>query len=399
MNTKAWALLIVGALLLSISMGAVVAQESDTPGEAVTSYYNWYLGYITGSGEFRNPLVDGAYRDSEYLTQDFIERIDERLAGDMGLGYDLFLCAQDMPERYTYEVIRVRSGESLVLLREYFGGNPRSHNLTLTLNNTEGTWKIDDVVCGDTLTPRGVAQDFYNWYLGQWRQIRESEAGGNVLIDGTYREYPFFTAELLASVGEGIANREMGWGDPFLCAQDIPWGSWIHDVSREESAATVLVQTFFQGNPASHNLTVNLELADNQWRIAEIVCGAAPETMAQLLYRQYADQVRYSIDYNIQMDVFKNPMPHWDRNVSPELLERLQAETEGELIADPVLCAQDIPERFLAEIIDSSDIAARVQISGAYPSGPDTYTIYPLTVAAMELTEGQWMLIDITCSR
>jgi hypothetical protein len=121
--------------------------------------------------------------------------------------------------------------------------------------------------------------------------------------------------------------------------------------------------------------------------------------MAQLLYRQYADQVQYSMDYNIQMDVFKNPMPHWDRNVNPELLGRLQAETEGELMADPVLCAQDIPERFLAEIIDSSDIAARVQISGAYPSGPDTYTIYPLTVAAMELTEGQWMLIDITCSR
>jgi hypothetical protein len=400
MNIKHWTLFIIGALLLSGITGAAIAQESDTPGEAVTGYYNWYLGYLTGSDEFRNPLVDGAYRDSEYLTEDFIERIDERLAdaGDMGLGYDLFLCAQDVSQRYTYEVIRVRSGEALVLLRQYFGFNPRSHNLTLTLNNSEGAWKIDDVICGDTLTPRGVAQEFYNWYLGQWRQVRESEEGGNVLIDGTYQEYPFFTAELLASVDEGVANRELGWGDPFLCAQDIPQSSWIHDVSREGSAATVLVQTFFQGNPAPHNLTVNLALVDNQWRIAEIICGAGPQTMAQLLYRQYADQVRYNMDHGIEMDALSSLRPHWDRNVSPELLERLQAATEGELIADPVLCAQDIPERILTEVVDSSDTSATVRISGEYPSGPDTYTGYPLALVTMELVEGQWMLTDITCS-
>lgn len=396
---KARTLLIIAALLLGGILGSVSAQEADTPGGVVAGYYDWYLGYITGSGEFRNPLVEGAYRDSEYLTQDLIAQIDERLAGAgaVSIGYDLFLCAQDLPESYQYEVINAQADEALVLLREYFGENPRSHNVTLTLRRSDDTWKISDVVCGDTLTPRGVVQDFYTWYLGAWQQIRAAGINGNPLVEGLYREYPYLTANLAARVDEEIANREIGSGDPFLCAQDIPHSSWAHDVREDEGSALVLVQTHYPGNPAPHNLTVALEYAAQQWRISDIICGASPETMAGLLYQQYADRVRYNLDNNIEMQMFSHPLPHWDRSVSSELLARLEAESD--LMADPVLCAQDIPERFVVERIDGSDTTAILQIGGEFSSGPDTYTVTPLTVVTLELAEGQWMLMDIACAR
>lgn len=391
-----WRFIIIGTLLL-IGVWGVSAQETDTPDVTVSTFYDWYLEYITGSDEFRNPLVDRAYGDSEYLTQDLIAYIDAQMSTNPG--YDLFLCAQDLPQMYQYDVVSMQSGEAVVLMREYFGDYARSHNLTLTLNNSEGTWKIDSVACGDTLTPRGVAQDFYDWYLGLWQQIQDSGTDSNPLIEGLYREYPFLTEEFIETVDTEIATRTLGGGDPLLCAQDIPHGDLVYDVSFDENDATVLVQTFFHGNSAPHNLTVALQFTEGQWRISDIICGANPETIATLLYREYADQMHYNIANNIEMEFFFYPMPHWNSNVSPALLQQLEADNEAEPMADPVLLAQDIPERFIPELIEFSDTTATVKISGAYPSGEDTEAIYPLTTVAMELVEGQWMLTKIASAR
>ena len=67
-------------------------------------------------------------------------------------------------------------------------------------------------------------------------------------------------------------------------------------------------------------------------------------------------------------------------------------------MADPVLCAQDLPERFATDVLDANDNAATVQMSGLYPSGPGSYNIYPLTNIRLELIDGQWQLTDITCN-
>lgn len=399
MQAKYWSCIIIGILFLGSLLGGISAQGVETPGSTVTDFYDWYLDYITGSGTFRNPLVDGVYRDSEHLTQGLIERVDEHLAnaGDMGIGYDLFLCAQDIPAQYRYEVVDTQSDVATVLLREYFG-SPRTNNVTLLLNNVEGTWKIDEVTCGDTLTPRGVTENFYTWYLEQWRMAHTTANASNPLMDGLYREYRFLTEAMIARVDEEIANREIGSGDPFLCAQDIPQYFWAQDVGTAGDEATVMVEAFFQGNPIPHNLVVSLAKADNQWYIAEISCGASAEIIAELLYNTYARQVRYNLDNNIESSLHQLGAP-WNRYVSPALLDRLAAELEGERIADPVLCAQDIPEYFTTEKIAETDTTATVQVSGLYPSGPGAYTAYPLTMVTMENMDGRWTLTEITCTR
>lgn len=390
--------LLLTGVLVSGFVGTVSAQETDTVQATVEGFYNWYLGYITDHDTFRNPLVDRAYRESEYLTQDLIERIDEQLAnaGNTGIGHDLFLCAQDLPSRYEFEVINSQPGEKRVLLREYFG-SPRTNNLTLALNDSEGSWKIAAVTCGDTVTPRGVTEEFYNWYLAQWQQTQPGASSGNPLTEGVYREYSLLTDALVLRVDEYIANRELGWGDPFLCAQDIPQYFWVQEVTVQENTATILTQLYFQNNALPHNLTVTLEPVDRQWQIAEISCGATSETIAALLYNEYAEQVRFNIDHNIDTDILQNPVLHWNRNVSPALLSRLVAEAEQHPMANPVLCAQDIPERFETAVIASSETAATIQISGEFPSGPDMYTAYPLAEITLEYIENQWMLTNITC--
>lgn len=402
MNTKVWKTLIVGVLLVISLAGSVVAQEADAPGEAITDFYNWYLNYFWSGDTFRSPLADGAYRDSEYLTQDFIERIDERLAeaGIAGLGYDLFLCAQDIPDRYEYEVIRVQPGELQVLLREYFGAQ-HANNLTLMLNNSADGWQIDDVVCGDTFTPAGVTEDFYAWYLAQWQQAQDVETDSAPLTEDLDQEYPFLTISLRAIVDEAIANDAMGGDDPFVCAQEMPQSVWAYDVALTDNTTTVLAQAFFPGNNIPQNVTVSLEAVNGQWTIAQITCGVSPETMATLLYQQYADQVRYNRANDIDMNVLSNPGPLWSSNVSTELLERLGlgSMTDQELTVDPVLCAQDIPDRFVAESATLAETTATIQISGEVPNDSGSTTSQPLASVTMELSEGQWMLTDITCAQ
>lgn len=64
----------------------------------VKAFYTWLLDYSAGSGELRNPWVDGAYRDSGFLNQDFIQELDRLIGSDEPLMADPVLLAQDLPQ-------------------------------------------------------------------------------------------------------------------------------------------------------------------------------------------------------------------------------------------------------------------------------------------------------------
>jgi hypothetical protein len=73
---------------------AVPAPDTtEDPETVVQTFFDWYLAYA----ETGNPLVDGAYRDSPYLTANLVSQVDEIIASFEGGGYDPFLCAQDIP--------------------------------------------------------------------------------------------------------------------------------------------------------------------------------------------------------------------------------------------------------------------------------------------------------------
>jgi hypothetical protein len=108
-----------------------------TPREVVESFYAWYVDYPG------NPMVEGAYRSSEYLDEAFVQKVDGIIASFDRGGYDPFLCAQDVPASFTVEDAVVSGDEAHVVVRTSFEG----HSFTVVLRPVNERWEISDVLC------------------------------------------------------------------------------------------------------------------------------------------------------------------------------------------------------------------------------------------------------------
>jgi hypothetical protein len=112
-----------------------------TPEGAVQGFYSWYLWYGRNAG---NPLADGAYRSSEYLTWPLIERVDQIVASFNKGGYDPFLCAQDIPESFGIDTVEiVDDNTARVVVHTSFEG----HAFILSLVRMGEQWAIGDITC------------------------------------------------------------------------------------------------------------------------------------------------------------------------------------------------------------------------------------------------------------
>ena len=118
------------------------------PEETVQEFYTSYLDIFDHQAEdgFHNPLVERTFRQSDLLTEDFKSRVDALLDSftEDGLGYDPFLCAQDIPDSISAETLSPDSGTAPVQVTSSFEG----HQLEVRVIQDGQTWKIDDIVCG-----------------------------------------------------------------------------------------------------------------------------------------------------------------------------------------------------------------------------------------------------------
>jgi len=124
---------------------ALSKPRTPAPQEVVESFYDWYLSYPG------NVIADGAYGSSEYLTESFVEKVDETIASFDKGGYDPFLCAQDIPGDVVVDDEAVVSGgEATVVVHQVW--NPGTeyesvHDLTVVLQTVNGQWRIADILC------------------------------------------------------------------------------------------------------------------------------------------------------------------------------------------------------------------------------------------------------------
>ena len=138
--------LVVAAPGLAYTRGTVaMGGVEPAPDQVVTDFYDWYLGYIRGEADRRNPLVDGAYRTSGYLTGRFVNEIEQTLASFDKGGFDPILMAQDVPERVEVGEVTVTGDEAHVEVQMYWGNNPTPSERTVTLVRVDGEWKIDGI--------------------------------------------------------------------------------------------------------------------------------------------------------------------------------------------------------------------------------------------------------------
>ena len=119
----------------------VSSEVALNPEEVADEFFSWYLAYIgdRSAGELHNPLTEGAYKDSDYLSSSFIEELDELIAG--GIHADPILLAQDIPQEFTVDP-GVETGTVIVHL--HFGDS-FIHDLKLTMIEELGSWKINSI--------------------------------------------------------------------------------------------------------------------------------------------------------------------------------------------------------------------------------------------------------------
>ncbi len=249
---------------------------SEAPEAVVEAFYDWYLDYIGGPApdERRNPLVDGAYRSSEYLTEAWIEEVDDLVASRCG--YDPFLCAQDVPDTFEVGDVQATGDEASVVLHQIWNADTEyasTRDLTIELRQVDGEWKIDDVICPDPesagaapANPALTVQAFYTWYL-------DYSETGNPMADEAYRSSEYLTEAFVQKVDEILASFEGGGYDPFLCAQDVPQDISVAEMNVSGDEAQVKVQTSFEG----HSFDVVLQREGEQWKIADVICAFANE--------------------------------------------------------------------------------------------------------------------------
>jgi hypothetical protein len=126
----------------------IVSPAGLGPAEVVSTFYTWYLAYSNFAGGRRNPLVDGAYRDTGYLTGSLEHRIGKAL-DSAGGGFDPILCAQDVPEHVVASAVRTEGERAEVDVRTSFA----NHRFTIALVKGRDVWQIEDVKCGGKTKP------------------------------------------------------------------------------------------------------------------------------------------------------------------------------------------------------------------------------------------------------
>ncbi|MBK8901533.1 MAG: DUF3828 domain-containing protein [Anaerolineaceae bacterium] len=350
--------------------GTCPTDTAATPQEVVEAFYAWYLDLMADrtSSDFVNPLTTGLYRDSDYLTADFVAQIDAELANkDEPGGGDPILLAQDVPVQVEAQEASINGDEATVVLLRYWGGNPEPSPMVVHLREENGRWLIYTVTPFEIpqtsldvpqpaaptadMNPVAVTQAFYDWYLA-YIGDRGSENFRNPLVDKAYHGNPLLTADFIARVDETLASFAGGGYDPFLLAQDIPndlFSTWAM-ISGDVARVTVLRNW---GPPNMDAIFTHLKRDGDVWRIDNITpvelyepTTNTPEGTVQMFYAWYTNALRrWFQDDSVVVDYHESDLLTASFK---QHLDDMKAEAEAAnpglgLHYDPLLCAQDVP--------------------------------------------------------
>ena len=388
------------------------------PAEVVQAFYNWYLDFMSdrSSGDFINPPVGGLYRDSEYLSADFIAQVDADLAnmGELG-GADPILLAQDIPVRVEVQEANVSAGEATVVLLRYWGGNPDPSPMVVHLRQENGRWLINNITPFEVpetssvapqpavptadMDPVAVTQAFYDWYLAY---IGDPSSGDfrNPLVDKAYHSNPLLTPEFITRVDEILASFEGGGYDPFLLAQDIPKDLFAQSAMIAGSEARVTVLRNW-GAPVMDAIFAHLRQMNGIWLIDDITTTElyeptteTPEGTVQLFYAWYTDALRRRFeDDTVEVDFHDSDLL---TDSFKQHLDELRAAAEAEfpelgLGYDPLLCAQDVPYHVTPDqaLIDGD--TAWLTTRSSFPNH--------VLVIDLQKTEAGWLISNVACVR
>lgn len=327
------------------------APTADMDPVAVTqAFYDWYLAYIgdRSSGDFRNPLVDKAYRGNPLLSEAFVTRVDELLnSSDQG-GYDPFLLAQDIPNDVMAQSAMITGSQARVTVLRFWRP-PEMDAIFAHLRQIDGLWMIDDVTSLElygptTATPEGTVQMFYAWYTDAVRRRFEDDT-----VDADFHNSDLLTESFKQHLDEMRAaaedeDPEMGLHyDPLLCAQDVPYHVTPDQALINGQSAALTARSSF----ANQIIAIDLQSMEAGWLISNVTCVFTPEASAKAFYTWYLGYIGDRGDGD-----FRNPLAERAYRGHPLLSEAFvqqvdgMFDAEGRIGHDPFLLAQEVPATF-----------------------------------------------------
>ncbi len=364
---------------------------------AVTqAFYDWYLAYVGDreSGQIRNPLVDQAYHDNPLLTPEFIETVDEIIAGFDRGGYDPFLLAQDIPTDM-FATWATVSGDAarVTVLRSW--GPPHMDAIFTHLVYAGDVWLIDDITPvelyeSNTGTPEGAVQMFYAWYTDAIRRrfvddtVDADFHNSDLLTDGFKQHLDEMRAEAEA------ADPEMGLHyNPLLCAQDVPYYVTPDRALIDGETAVLIARTSF----ANHMIVVDLQKTDAGWLISHVDCVRSPESTVRAFYTWYLGFM------SGRSGDFVNPLVEGLYRDSEYLSAVFIAQVDADLAhmgemggVDPILLAQDIPVRIEVQEASVADDEATVVMLRYWGGNPDPSPV----VVHLRQENGRWLINNVS---
>lgn len=271
-----------------------------SPAETVQAFYDWYLEYMRGSGTFRNPLVDRAYRAAPYLDGRIIQQVDQLV--EAGLIYDPFLCAQDAPQELHPLASYANSARPIVVMESSFAG----HFLTADLGRANfNQWTIRNITCG--ATPAGLAKAFYTWALDEMTGSGEFR---NPWAAGLHRDSPFLSQNFIQELDALLAGDQPIMADPVFLAQDLP--AQINTAPCPEPDCALVLMQF--GEAAIRQLEARMIVEDGRLKIDSIRHPVVLESRepdqpvagvdhwAPFLDEQYGYAFRYPAGWTVKTD-------------------------------------------------------------------------------------------------
>jgi hypothetical protein len=252
------------------------------------------------------------------------------------------------------------------------------------------------------LGPADVTRDFYEWYLG----VSETT---NPLVSGAYRDNENLSPAFVESIDATLASFDgQGAFDPILLAQDVPVQIEVGEPVVSGQEATVPVLRYWGGNPEPSPMMVTLVHSDGRWLIESVSAGesldpalidlvatAGPAEVVQVFYDWYLDYIGDRASEN-----FRNPLVDRAYHQSPlltddfknhldEVLDQEVAEFGG-YMADPILCAQDIPQSIMVDV-------TRMNSEGVASSVVSTSFSNHLISVDLRQEGESWLIRNITC--
>lgn len=120
--------------------------------------------------------------------------------------------------------------------------------------------------------------------------------------------------------------------------------------------------------------------------------GASPEAVVSKYYGWYLK----NLGYDKEADEFRNPLRDGSYKeqgaLSQEFVERIEEMKADGLPADPILCAQDVPQSFSIQEVDVSPMGEEARVSVETSFEGHHFQVY------LQKLSGEWKIAGVICT-